>query len=116
MLTHIIYHSYGISSGAISLALQMIGPDNGENKEDLFHSAFMQSGAAIPIGHIREGQVCAFVSTVHGNTLIRFFQKHYDFLLKETGCDTLNCLRTVEYSALKDAVDKSPSVADYQVR
>ncbi|KIM40906.1 hypothetical protein M413DRAFT_155653 [Hebeloma cylindrosporum] len=91
---------WGISSGAISVALQMIGPDSGENKEDLFHSAFMQSGATIPIGHITEGQ------------------KHYDFLLKETGCakpgiDTLNCLRILDYPILKAAVDKSPSVSDY---
>jgi len=45
----------------------MIGPDSGENKEDLFHSAFMQSGAAIPVGDIREGQVRSFVLTVYGN-------------------------------------------------
>jgi hypothetical protein len=45
----------------MSVALQMIGPDSGENKEELFHSAFMQSGAAIPVGHIQDGQVRAFV-------------------------------------------------------
>jgi len=45
----------------MSVALQMIGPDSGENNEDLFHSAFIQSGAAIPVGHILDGQVRAFV-------------------------------------------------------
>ena len=45
----------------MSVALQMIGPDSGENTEELFHSAFMQSGAAIPVGHIRDGQVRVFV-------------------------------------------------------
>ncbi|KIM47455.1 hypothetical protein M413DRAFT_416182 [Hebeloma cylindrosporum] len=92
---------WGESAGSISVALQMIGPDSGANKEDLFHSAFMQSGTVLPVGHIRDGQ------------------KSYDFLLNETGCakpktDTLSCLRGLRYATLKAAVDKGPGFTDYQ--
>ena len=46
----------------------MIGPDSGENKEDLFHSAFMQSGTVIPVGHIRDGQVRTFTLAMLAET------------------------------------------------
>ena len=98
----------------------MIGPDSGENTEELFHSAFMQSGAAIPVGHIRDGQVCTFVFAQKPLWIDAFPQKYYDFLVDETGCaletDTLNCLRGLDYPILKAAVDKSPNAFNYQVR
>ena len=117
----LIYDSWGHSSGSISVALQMIGPDSGANKEDLFQSAFMQSGTVIPVGHIRDGQVRALaLTTVRGNHIDAFFQKYYDFLVNETGCgrpktDTLSCLRDLKYPILKAAIDRSPNFLDYQV-
>ena len=75
---------------------------NGGNTENLFHGAFMQSGAPIPAGDISNGQA------------------EYDALVQETSCedaeDTLACLRNVEYEVLKAAVDKSPSIMGYQVK
>jgi hypothetical protein len=100
----------------------MIGPDSGQNKEELFQSAFMQSGTVIPVGHIRDGQVRAFaLATVRGSHTDTVVQKYYDFLLNETGCakpktDTLSCLRGLRYATLKAAVDKGLSFTDYQVR
>jgi len=100
----------------------MIGPDSGENREDLFQSAFMQSGTVIPVGDIRDGQVRALAwATVRGNHIDSFLQPYYDFLVNETGCgksktDTLSCLRGLKYPILKAAVDKSPNFLDYQVR
>ncbi|KIM47453.1 hypothetical protein M413DRAFT_439116 [Hebeloma cylindrosporum] len=92
---------WGESAGSISVALQMIGPDNGANTENLFQAAFMQSGTVVPVGDIRDAQ------------------KHYDFLVNATGCDipktdTLGCLRGLPYQTLKDAVDKSQSFTSYE--
>ena len=100
----------------------MIGPDSGENKEDLFQSAFMQSGTILPVGHIRDGQVRAFVlAIIRRNHSDAFIQKSYDFLVNKTGCakqktDTLGCLRGLPYATLKAAVDEGPSFTDYKVR
>ena len=75
---------------------------SGGDTHGLFHAAFMQSGAPIPVGDI-----------VHG-------QAEFDNLVVDTGCDSavdkLECLRLVPYPALKAAVDKSPGVISYQVR
>lgn len=75
---------------------------NGGNTEGLFHGAFMQSGAPIPVGDLTLGQ------------------KHYDTLVTDTGCsaaaDSLECLRQVPLSTLRAAVDSFPSVFGYQVR
>lgn len=91
--------SWGESAGAISASLQMLA--NGGNTEGLFRGAFMESGAPIPVGDITNGQ------------------KYYDALVKDTGCsgatDTLQCLRTVPYAALKAAINNSPGIFDYQV-
>jgi len=68
----------------------------------LFRGVFMHSGAPLPVGPLKDGQV------------------FYDALLTETNCsqpddgDTLNCLRTRPLKDLKNAVDKSPNVFDYQ--
>ena len=82
----------------MSASLQMLA--NGGNTEGLFRGAFMQSGAPIPVGDITHGQ------------------QYYDAIVKETGCsgsaDTLDCLRTVPYSSLKAAINKSPGIFDYQ--
>ena len=91
------YYSWGESSGAMSASLQMLA--NGGNTEGLFRGAFMQSGAPIPVGDITHGQ------------------QYYDAIVKQTGCsgaDTLDCLRTVPYSSLKAAINKSPGILDYQ--
>lgn len=95
-----ILHSWGESAGAISASLHMLV--NGGNTEGLFRGAFMESGAPLPVGDITIGQ------------------KYYDALVKDTGCsdaaDTLQCLRTAPYATLKDAIDNSPGLLDYQVR
>ncbi|KJA17434.1 hypothetical protein HYPSUDRAFT_46373 [Hypholoma sublateritium FD-334 SS-4] len=89
---------WGESAGAISASLQML--TNGGNTEGLFRGAFLESGAPIPVGDIINGQ------------------KYYDALVKDTGCsgaaDTLQCLRTVPYTALKAAINNSPGIFDYQ--
>ncbi|TFY81774.1 hypothetical protein EWM64_g2237 [Hericium alpestre] len=89
---------WGESAGAISAALQMI--TNGGDTEGLFRAAFMESGSPIPVGDISHGQ------------------PYYDDLVERTGCsgssDTLQCLREVPYSTLKDAMNKSPSIFAYQ--
>ena len=91
--------SWGQSAGAISVAMQMLA--YGGTTSVLFHSAFMMSGAVIPVGNITAGQ------------------KYYDFLVRETGCsnsvDTLSCLRQIPISTLKSAVDKTPNIVSYQV-
>ncbi len=75
---------------------------NGGNTEGLFRGAFMESGAPLPVGDITGGQ------------------KYYDALVKDTGCsdaaDTLQCLRMAPYATLKNAIDNSPGLLDYQVR
>ncbi|KDR82547.1 hypothetical protein GALMADRAFT_57728 [Galerina marginata CBS 339.88] len=89
---------WGESAGAISASLQMLV--NGGNTEGLFRAAFMQSGAPIPVGDMSNGQ------------------KYYDALVAETQCtgssDTLACLRSVPYAALKAAINKSPGIFSYQ--
>ena len=93
-------NSWGESAGAISVALQML--TNGGNTSGLFHGAFMQSGAPIPVGDISRGQT------------------EYDQLVQDTSCgnatDTLECLRALPYDTLKQAVDQSPGIISYQVR
>jgi len=55
--------SWGQSSGAISVSLQMI--TNGGNNEGLFRAGFMQSGSPLPVGNITKGtgQVCDWFTT-----------------------------------------------------
>ncbi|KAJ6537898.1 carotenoid ester lipase [Mycena capillaripes] len=88
----------GESSGAISASMHMLAND-GDN-EGLFRSAFMRSGAPIPVGSVENGQ------------------KYYDAIVQAVGCsfaaDTLQCLRTVPYEALKAAQDASPGIFSYQ--
>jgi acetylcholinesterase len=83
----------------MSAALQMI--TNGGNTEGLFHGAFMESGAVIPMGDISLGQ------------------HDYDDLVRETGCDgaedTLECLRQLPFSTFKEAMDMSPGLISYRV-
>jgi len=83
---------------------------NGGTTNDLFHAAFMMSGAPTPVGDLTGGQ------------------EYYDFLVQETGCNnctqnlndstqscTLACLRQVPIDILRAAVDKTPSFESYQV-
>ena len=90
---------WGQSAGAISVSLHMLA--YGGTTDNLFHAAFMMSGAPIPVGNIAGGQ------------------KYYDFLVQETGCSTntqtLACLRQLPIETLKAAVDKSPNYLSYQV-
>ena len=99
-LKQVIFSSWGESAGAISVALHMLTNDG--NTEDLFHGAFMQSGAPIPVGDISHGQA------------------EYDALVNKTSCggeqDTLACLRDVAFDVLMNAVDSSPSIVSYKVR
>ncbi|KAJ2921564.1 hypothetical protein H1R20_g10371, partial [Candolleomyces eurysporus] len=89
---------WGQSAGAISVALQMLAYDG--NNEDLFHGAFMQSGAPIPVGNLTEGQ------------------KYYDQLVNGTNCgssnNTLDCLRSTSLSTLSDAINQTPGLWSYQ--
>ncbi|KAF6755849.1 carotenoid ester lipase [Ephemerocybe angulata] len=89
---------WGESAGAISAALQMTAFDG--NSEGLFRGAFMQSGTAIPVGPVENGQ------------------GYYDSIVKITGCssaqDTLDCLRGVPYDKIKAAIDTTPSIFAYQ--
>ncbi|KAL0577126.1 hypothetical protein V5O48_004879 [Marasmius crinis-equi] len=89
---------WGESAGAISVALHMLA-DGGDTK-GLYRAGFMQSGSPIPVGDITHGQ------------------KYYDSIVQDTGCsgsaDTLACLRTVSYTKLKAAIDKTPSIFSYQ--
>jgi carboxylesterase type B len=89
---------WGESAGAISVALQMV--TNGGDAEGLFRAGFMQSGSPIPVGDITDGQI------------------YYDALVDSTGCsgssDTLDCLRGVDYTTLKAAVDATPGIFSYQ--
>ena len=93
------FRSWGVSSGAISVALQMV--TNGGDTEGLFSGAFMQSGSPTPVGPIEHGQA------------------DYDSLVAQTNCtgaaDTLQCLREVPYATLKAAVDKSAGFFSAQV-
>lgn len=99
MLTETPYHRWGLSSGSMSVALQMV--TNRGNPEGLFRAAFMQSGGIYAVGDITHGQ------------------PYYDALVAETGCsgakDTLQCLREVPYETMLNAVNKSPGVLAYQV-
>ena len=91
--------SWGLSSGAVSVALHMVA--NGGNPEGLFRAAFMQSGGPIPVGDITHGQ------------------PYYDLLVAQTGCsgvnDTLQCLREVPYSKLLNVLMESPGPLVYEV-
>jgi len=74
---------------------------NEGDTEGLFRGAFMNSGAVIPSGDISLGQ------------------QDYDELVRTVGCagaeDTLECLRQVPFSALKEAVNMSPGFLSYRV-
>jgi len=74
---------------------------NDGDAEGLFHGAFLQSGAVIPRGDVTLGQ------------------QDYDDLVRAAGCagseDTLECLRQVPFSALKEAVNMSPGFLSYRV-
>ena len=91
--------SWGESAGAISVAMHMVA--NGGNAEGLFRAAFMESGSALPVGDITDGQ------------------PHYDALVQQTGCagssDTLQCLRELPFDTFKAAMDMSPGIFDFQV-
>ncbi|KAH6874982.1 carotenoid ester lipase [Coprinopsis sp. MPI-PUGE-AT-0042] len=89
---------WGQSAGAISASLQMVAY-NGTD-EGLFHAAFMQSGAPIPIGNLTGGQ------------------PYYNDLVNATGCggqnDTLSCLRSVPVANLTAGINQSPGIYAYQ--
>ncbi|PPR05608.1 hypothetical protein CVT26_009129 [Gymnopilus dilepis] len=91
---------WGQSAGATSIVMQMLA--YGGATEDLFHAAFMQSGATLPFGSILDGQA------------------HYDFIVEKTGCqgsmNTLDCLRGVDYHVFKEAMDATPNIFSYNVR
>ncbi len=92
--SNVHFDSWGVSSGAISVSLQMIA--NGGDTEGLFRGAFMHSGSPIPFGDISHGQ------------------RTYDQLVAYAGCqnatDSLQCLREVPYDVLKAGMNASPSL------
>ncbi|KZV61365.1 alpha beta-hydrolase [Peniophora sp. CONT] len=89
---------WGESAGAISASLHLL--TNGGDNEGLFRGAIMQSGGPIPVGNITHGQ------------------RYYVAITQAAGCDessdTLDCLRKLPYSTLKQAVDQSPNFFSYQ--
>ncbi|KAF7984603.1 hypothetical protein HWV62_12801 [Athelia sp. TMB] len=89
---------FGVSSGAISVALQMLVNDG--NNEGLFRAAFSQSGSPIPVG-----------SYTHG-------QKWYDGAVAATNCtaasDTLACLRAAPFETLQAYFLTTPGKLSYQ--
>ncbi|KAG6908771.1 hypothetical protein DXG01_003383 [Tephrocybe rancida] len=89
---------WGESAGAISVSLHMLA-NNGDH-EGLFRAGFMQSGSPVPVADLESGQ------------------KYYDDIVMRTGCsgstDTLACLRTVPYQALKTAIGRQPGLFSYQ--
>ncbi|KAG0691999.1 Alpha/Beta hydrolase protein, partial [Suillus ampliporus] len=88
---------WGESAGGMSVALHMV--TNGGDTEGLFHAAWMQSGSPLPVGDITHGQ------------------QYYDFHVDQTGCgnfsDTLQCLRTVPYDSLMNAINQTPNFLGY---
>ena len=68
---------------------------NDGNNEGLFHAAFMESGAVLPVGDLTNGQ------------------EVYDAFVKNAGCqnstDTLQCLRQASFASIKQAIDASDS-------
>ncbi|KAH6916593.1 carotenoid ester lipase [Coprinopsis sp. MPI-PUGE-AT-0042] len=89
---------WGQSAGAISAGLQMVA--NNGTDEGLFHAAFLQSGAPVPLGPLTGGQ------------------PYYDDLVNATGCsgenDTLSCLRSVPIANLTEGINQSPGTFAYQ--
>ncbi|KZP03691.1 carotenoid ester lipase precursor [Athelia psychrophila] len=89
---------FGLSSGAISTALQMLL--NGGDNEGLFRAAWSMSGGPLPVG-----------SYTHG-------QKWYDSAVAATNCtnttDTLACLRAAPVDALQAYFLTTPSQESYQ--
>ncbi|OCH92512.1 carotenoid ester lipase precursor [Obba rivulosa] len=79
---------WGESSGALSVCFQMI--TNGGNPEGLFHGAFIESGAPLPLGNYTQGQAS------------------YDALVNSANCtaasSTLECLRDLSFEALTQAI------------
>ncbi|KIO28124.1 hypothetical protein M407DRAFT_231060 [Tulasnella calospora MUT 4182] len=89
---------WGQSAGAISIAFQMI--HDGENSENLYRAAFMESGGPLPIGYMDDERS----------------QNAYDLVLEGAACsnatDTLECLRGVPYATLKKAIAATPGLFD----
>ncbi|KAG9028761.1 hypothetical protein FRB95_006088, partial [Tulasnella sp. JGI-2019a] len=85
---------WGESAGAISIRLQMVV--NGGNTESLFRAAFMQSGAPIPVGDIKNGQDV------------------YNALATKLGCakekDSLSCIRKAPFESFYDAANNVPGL------
>ena len=84
----------------MSAALHMVA--NGGDNEGLFRGAFMQSGSVIPRGDVTLGQ------------------QDYDDLVQATGCtsveDTLECLRRLPFSTLKEALNILSNFLPQRVR
>ena len=91
--------SWGELAGVISVALHMIA--NGRNTKGLFHGAFMESGAVIPVGDMS------------------LSQQDYNNLAQVARCagakDTLECLQQVPLSMLTEAMNSSLSLFSYWV-
>ncbi|KJA20079.1 hypothetical protein HYPSUDRAFT_204126 [Hypholoma sublateritium FD-334 SS-4] len=85
---------WGQSSGSVSATMQLLAYDG--NSQVLFHGAFLQSGAAIPVGSILNGQA------------------QFDALISAVGCDgaldELRCLRAVELPQLRPIVDATDAI------
>ncbi|KAF7342402.1 Carboxylic ester hydrolase [Mycena venus] len=87
----------GVSAGSISAAFLTL--DNKQHSNTLFHGAFLQSGPAIPVHPLADGQT------------------DYDGLVTATNCtassDTLACLRRVPFDSLMAAVNNTANMFSY---
>lgn len=83
----------------MSVAMHMV--INGGDQEGLFRAGFMQSGSVLPIGDITHGQ------------------SDQDSIAEQTNCsnaeDVLQCLRDVDFTILKAAMDNSRTPLSYAV-
>ncbi|KAJ6457966.1 carotenoid ester lipase precursor, partial [Mycena sanguinolenta] len=88
----------GVSAGSISTAYLTLS--NNQNSNTLFHGIFLQSGPALHVPSLSDGQV------------------DYDNLVTSTNCsaspDTLNCLRHAPLDTFMAAVNATPNFFSYQ--
>lgn len=94
---------WGESAGSMSIIDQMIlyDGDHTYKGKPLFHSGIMDSGSIVP------------AHPIDGST----GQAVYDSVVSNAGCssapNTLECLRSIDYETLLDAITELPSVYGY---
>ncbi|CAA7260930.1 unnamed protein product [Cyclocybe aegerita] len=89
---------WGVSAGAISVAMHMLLDDGNENGS--FHGGVMEAGSPLVLPDIVNQQ------------------RHFDALVAHTNCtdapDRLECLRDAPYEALVEGVKNSSTIPSYE--